>query len=645
MATADIQTIHPSGAAWGAMAQETTDVPSASLAPQELEKEKIERIRKALTTFELPEGREKLLHDISTITPEALTSLLENLFEEGIHEGRFMDEEGTIHKLAEMIPLEALEKAIGTNPTEALQKAKGLFLQAKYYLEQQETQASPALSARFSNFLDAVISFIESILSAFGIADFFEPSETEFQSQHKFHKVMMLISFFSMLTALLVPVLGAAIAGPIIGGALLLIAAASVIYHYYPPPPSHLPHAKNWTKECQNAGDAPLLFSKGRKEILDEMADALIKGQNGKLKKHPLLIGKSRVGKTQTAKAFAQAILRGDYPELKGKKVFYLNTTKLCKKGDFFNQKDPIEQISEAIGRHRDDYILVFDEIHVAFQGEKNGMIGQKLKEMLDQNGDFPNVIGITTKEEFNAHISKDEAFVNRFQPIAVESTTAEVTQEILSHAVIASPEHPFCEKGALKSISEKTMNSSWTEPYSSLMLLQDCIQKTSSKQKSPLAKKIQEHKDHKEFLISQGTIAPIDFDEVDDVSQQIEELDKKLKDLEAALIQENEEFQRLMDGKKTRTAVRLQLYRTVMKIAEIKDGLPSSVQDKQEMGAFLLQSRFLSPAVDNFVRTQAKKLGVKAVIDEEVIEESFQQMVKKQELKQKSAAVKPPLF
>lgn len=617
--------------------QNTFDQDSLSpLSAEASEKARIERIQEVLNTFNFSQGKEKLCHDISQIKPEALKSLLEDFFNHGMEKGRFKEDGAAIDALAEIIPLEILEKAVETDPEKALQKAKGLFHQAKYYLEQKEFSPSPNFMIKLSHILDALLAFVETILSTFGVADFFESAYTDIQNQIKFSKVMTLISFFNMMTMILVPAIGAEIAGPIIGGILLFIAAASLTYHYFPPAPSHLPHAKNWTKECQNAGEAPLLFSKGRKEILDEMALTLIKGQAGKLKKHPLLIGPSRVGKTQTAKAFAQAIERGDYPELKGKKVFYLNTTKLCKKGDYINSKDPIEQISEAIGSHREDYILVFDEIHVAFQGQKNTQIGQKLKEMLDPNGGFPNVVALTTGQEFKQYLAQDQAFVNRFHTIGIKSTTSEITQEILSHTLITSEEHPFCEKDALKLIYEETKQAKMIQPYASLAVLQDCIFETSCRQISPLKKKIQEVSNEKEYHISQGAISPINFESVVTVSALIEELDGKLKELEADLKKETAAFNRLMDGKKLRTHARMQLFRTIIKIGDLEEASQLTSQDKSQVSSFLLQCCFLAPAIDAFVRTQAKKIGVNAIINEAIVQKSVTKLVKAQSLKKK---------
>jgi hypothetical protein len=575
----------------------------------------------------------QLEQDITHIKPEELKEILTTFFDEAVTSETIEDPSLTMEKLAAIIPFEQLQEAVGKDQKTALMKAKSMFNQAKYYLENSQARASPTLLSNIEAILDSVLSFIESILDAFGVARLFKHPESHFQSQFNFQKIMMLVSFFSMLTTMLIPLLGPMIAAPIIGGTLLLIGVLSVIYPLISPLPLHLPHAKNWSKEFLQNDAVSLSLLKARKNILDTMANTLIKNSDGKLKKHPLLIGKSRVGKTQTAKALVHAIERGDYPELKGKKVFYINTTKLCKKGDLWEGKDPIEQISAAMGRHKENIILVFDEIHVAFQGEKNAIVGQKLKEMLDPNGDFPYVIGITTSQEFLNNISLDEAFVNRFNPITLENTSPEITKEILNKSILTSESKPFCEKGIAEMIHKKTSEQNWTQPYSSLVLLKECMQLTSDMQESQLKKDIQVLMNKKEFLASNSSVNPIDFENPDETSYAIEELEEKINALSLQLKKETEKIDLLFQRKDQISDVKLETFRTVMKVAMLKGNTPLTTENKAQLNAFLLMSHFLSPALEKFVKNQSKKLGIQAVIDEAVIESAFK---KQKELEDK---------
>lgn len=586
-----------------------------------------QRILDALNSGKLSKNKKQLVKDFAQITPDELKNVLTAYFDTASAKLKGEDPSKAAENLAELIPFEKLEKAVYADQKSSLIKAKSMLHQAKYYLENSEIKASSSLKSKFGDIIDSILSFVESTLSSFGVADLFKPATTHMQREAKFQKIMMLVSFFSMLTAVLFPLLGVAVAGPIIGGAMLLIGVISVIYPHIAPAPSFLPNATNWTKECKKGKFEDVSFIKGRKEILDEMASTLIKSQKGEIKKHPLLKGESRVGKNQTVKAFVQAIEKGDYPELKGKQVFYVNAAELCKKADIFDGKDPLDQISEAMGRHRENIILVIDEIHVAFQGDKNSVIGQKLKSFLDAQGNFPYVIGITTSNEFQKYISCDEAFVNRFNPIDVKSTDSEVSQEIMAHYLLQKSKSSLYEKDALKKIYEKTKAK--PQPYSSRVILDECIRLTSEKQTSPLKKKIQEHKNSKEFLASQNVSAPMDLDDQDEVSQNIAQLEEQIYTLEKQLAEEQRQFDHLFQIKEKISRVKAKTYQTVLKVSKAQ-GAKLSNDDKVQLNSLMLLSQFIAPALDTYVKSKAKELGVKVVIDDSVIEEAMKEPEKK---------------
>ncbi|MFQ5729150.1 MAG: AAA family ATPase, partial [Waddliaceae bacterium] len=418
--------------------------------------------------------------------------------------------------------------------------------------------------------------------------------------------------------------LGVTMAAPIIGGSFLLIGVLSVIYPHIRPMPFHLPHAENWTKMFLQGKLGDLSLVKGRKEVLDAMANTLTKNEKGESKKHPLLIGKSGVGKTQTVQAFVQAIERGEYPELKGKKVFYINTPALFDKGDILSGGDPLKKIKEAMGRHSDRFILVFDEIHVACEKGKNALLGEKLKKMLDPHGGFPHVIGITTSGEFLTNNRENDAFVRRFNLINVENTDETVTQEILNHSFLRNGSTTFLEKGALQAIYKKTSRRSWTQPHTSLEVLTGCLARTSSTQTSPLANKVEGLKHRKRFLASQGASASLDFDDPEDPGTEIVRLREQIRSLKKELADEEKQLKHLFQTKEQIAKVKRETYRTVLKVAHIS-GSKLSRKNKRQLNAFLLMSRFLAPAMETYVRSEAKKFGVKVVLDEPLIDEVIQ--------------------
>ena len=173
----------------------------------------------------------------------------------------------------------------------------------------------------------------------------------------------------------------------------------------------------NWTQEVRNG---TIVYS-GRKESLDEIA-AIIKRN-----RHPILIGPSRTGKSATAKAFAKAIERGDYPELKGMSVFYINTATICNFKEGYTQTGAsmvLNHICKQMGRHADKIIIVFDEIHNACKETSN--LAEILKPYLDEHGRLPHIIGITTEQEYNTNVKRNVAFSNRFDKVDIKNTEEE---------------------------------------------------------------------------------------------------------------------------------------------------------------------------------------------------------------------------
>jgi ATP-dependent Clp protease ATP-binding subunit ClpA len=375
-----------------------------------------------------------LAEKLKAMTPIELDHLLRSYFAD-LAQGEEPDPIKTIEHLAAVIPLERLESATLGSRGEALQEAKEMLEEAKLYLSATEN-VSPTLRNRLRAIIEGIVSIIESVLSAFGMSDFFKPSESEMHAAFKGQKLMMLISLFGMIATSILPLIGVAAGMKIIGGILFGIIALSVVWPFIKPMPTNLPaNAENWTVEIRKGG-CP---AQGRKESLDEMANIL------KMGRHVMLVGPSRVGKSLTAKAFAQAIERGDYPELKGKSVFRLNTTDLVdqKASMLGGGNNILYKIREEMGRHADNIILVLDEVHMACKDKAK--MADQLKTFLDQGGPFPHVIGITTAEEYEKYVKDNQAFALRFDRVDIQNTNQDETIKILSDNVLRSPSKKAC--------------------------------------------------------------------------------------------------------------------------------------------------------------------------------------------------------
>ncbi len=408
-----------------------------------------------------------------------------------------------LHDLAQRITLKDLEAAIRIDYPEApdtLEGIKGMVGQAKFYMAALHRASPTPLRARLIDCGDTLMTALDSVIAAFGIADFFKPNEGDLHADFKFQKIMMLISLFTLLTATLLPMLGVANSASIVGGVLLGIALLSLIWPKVRPMPVRLPGSENWSKQVMMG---QLSVPNGREDSVAEIRTALSQG------KHPVLLGPSGVGKTQCVQAFAEAVERGDFPELAGKKVFYFDTATLVASFDMFGKNNKmLERIFEAMGRHKEDCILVFDEIHVAFQ-EKNKAFGDKLKTYLDKKAEnsFPHVIAITTNEEFNRFIFTAEAAIDRrlCNKIFIESTEEEDTLPILENEIVEKAPHVLVDLNALKTIFR---SSKGRQPLASKNILSSCIDSVTSLQKTKTVQKIKEVRSELKALNGAGAVS-----------------------------------------------------------------------------------------------------------------------------------------
>ena len=151
-------------------------------------------------------------------------------------------------------------------------------------------------------------------------------------------------------------------------------------------------------------------------------------------KNNPVIIGEPGVGKTAIVEGLAQAIVKGEVPDLlKNKRIFGLDIGALLAgtkyRGEFEQRfKDMFAKIDD--GRT----ILFIDEMHMIMSAGANDDSGATIANLLKPilaRGDIPT-IGATTMDEYRKHIEKDAALARRFKPIIVEPPSVEDTITIL---------------------------------------------------------------------------------------------------------------------------------------------------------------------------------------------------------------------
>ena len=152
-------------------------------------------------------------------------------------------------------------------------------------------------------------------------------------------------------------------------------------------------------------------------------------------KNNPILIGEPGTGKTAIAEGLAHRIVRGDVPEnLKTKQIFSLDMGALVAgakyKGEFEERlKAVVNEVIEANG----EIILFIDEIHTlvgAGKGEGAMDAANILKPALAR-GELRS-IGATTLNEYQKYFEKDKALERRFQIVMVNEPDELSTISIL---------------------------------------------------------------------------------------------------------------------------------------------------------------------------------------------------------------------
>ena len=187
-------------------------------------------------------------------------------------------------------------------------------------------------------------------------------------------------------------------------------------------------YAINLNEAARNGKLDPVI---GRDEEIRRVLQILSR----RTKNNPILIGEPGTGKTAIVEGLAHRILRGDVPEnLKNKQVYSLDMGALVAgakyKGEFEERlKSVINEVIKSDG----NIILFIDEIHTlvgAGKGEGAMDAANILKPALAR-GELRS-IGATTLDEYQKYFEKDKALERRFQIVQVNEPDTLSTVSIL---------------------------------------------------------------------------------------------------------------------------------------------------------------------------------------------------------------------
>jgi len=168
----------------------------------------------------------------------------------------------------------------------------------------------------------------------------------------------------------------------------------------------------------------------GRESEIERVIQVLSR----RTKNNPVLIGEAGVGKTAIVEGLAQAIIKGDVPDLLlGRRVLTLDLAGVVAGTKYRGQfEERLKSVMKEI-RRADNIILFIDELHtIVGAGAAEGAVdaANMLKPSLAR-GEL-QCIGATTMDEYRKHIEKDAALARRFQTILVDAPSVDQTIEII---------------------------------------------------------------------------------------------------------------------------------------------------------------------------------------------------------------------
>ena len=152
-------------------------------------------------------------------------------------------------------------------------------------------------------------------------------------------------------------------------------------------------------------------------------------------KNNPILLGDAGVGKTAIVEGIAWRIVKGDVPEnLKKKRIYSLDMAAVIAgakyKGEFEERlKAVISEVKQSDGQ----IILFIDEIHtlVGAGGGGGAIDAANILKPALARGEM-HTIGATTSEEYQKYFENDKALVRRFQTVYIDEPSPEDTISIL---------------------------------------------------------------------------------------------------------------------------------------------------------------------------------------------------------------------
>lgn len=395
---------------------------------------------------------------LKSLEPKQLNEVLKTVSQKSIREN--IPE--LIDKCLELLSSEKLQEAVKHSGNE--------HIDVKEHIEylawcQEEINKGKIYHPEFSTIKRcwlAVLNFIhtllDTILQAFSFFEIGRAPAGSWEAAHMLEVYGKLIAAPFLLLALL-STLMPTVSSALLATAIIVVVVTAILLIYtkwLQPCPEYIQDATNLTAEVRNGGLGPYVL--GRDDEIDEIMSNLA-ASNSETRLHPLLKGRSRVGKTTLAAELARRILIGDsrVPEcLRGKKVFMINSSVLT-------DSNKLTRFIERTLQHKDKAIFFFDEIDKVMTRMVADRVGARFNSLLDASpSGLPYCIGATTTKAYKAHL-KNTDLGRRFEDIHIHQLNVDIILDILEQMATRIAPDLNISRAVLKTIVDSAKKIPYT--------------------------------------------------------------------------------------------------------------------------------------------------------------------------------------
>lgn len=479
-------------------------------------------------------------------------------------------------------------------------------------------------------------NFIHTIAVAFNLLDLDKDPNSYFETKYKLDIYWRLLEIPLQIVKLIFMILN-----PIISIAVIAVGTivSSIAIHFFKKwfkkCPDQLPYCKNLTAEIKNNASKPIY---GREKELDEIVAALA-ANNDIGRKHPLVIGKPGVGKTELMKGLAWRFATGDVPEvLKGKTLFYVNTAELLKDASSFMLKDPLEQIRYAAENYLNEIIPIFDEAQ-----NLTGTLGDRFNTILDTSpGSLRNAVVITDSKQYKEKIEATP-LDRRFKKIRIEEASEEQTLLILDTMTRQQAPDIKVSKKVLKAIYDQTNTeiTQRSQPDKSIFVMSQALEKISHLQNGgTFDTEMHKLKGQKEKLSAKLARKKlhgisINSEKIQDLRQKLHDVDNDMEKIKQKIEKKKQKSSNFIDLKKQLNWHEKWLYSTSQKIAQ--DKLKGRKTNELLKKLYLFNCYVLIPQLDKYIANFVKDNDLKVEIDKTMVTEIVNDIAKQEKVEQKA--------